>query len=599
LTTASRPDGRAISLGYDTGGRLATRSLITGGATTGTDTLGYDDAGRLSSLAASSGVTTTYTYEGALLSAETWSGPVSGRVNRSYDTSLRLASQSVDGSDGVSFNYDADGLLIEAGALAIVRDPQNGLPTGSTLGVVSTTAGYNGFGEVVTYAASASGVAFYSLSFTRDALGRVTQKAETIGGTTDVYIYTYDATGQLTGVSKGGIAVESYGYDDNRNRTSATVAGVTVSGTYDLQDRLNQYGTIVYTYDGAGDLQTRTRGGQTTAFEYDQLGNLLGATLADATAVTYVVDGYNRRVGKKVNGVLVQGLIYGDRLRPVAELDGSGSVVSRFVYAGRGAAAFMVRGGVTYRIITDQVGSVRLVVDSGSGVVAQRIDYDSFGKVTQDTNPGFQPFGFAGGLYDADTGLVRFGARDYDAEPGRWTTKDPIGFAGGLNVQAYVENDPVNSRDPSGLLSPSQCGRIMEMLASEQEIGTDRTARKFSNTIGTDRMGVQFDNVPITTAAGTIDFDWWTDLTAFSFVNDAMVFPFFGVLTGPLGAGNLLTPVEYLVGNTTWGLLNGNLLNQFNMLEAETVGYIMLGFDTYAELFPPGVLAAEGCPCPQ
>jgi len=61
-------------------------------------------------------------------------------------------------------------------------------------------------------------------------------------------------------------------------------------------------------------------------------------------------------------------------------------------------------------------------------------------------------FGFAGGFYDPDTGLVRFGARDYDAEVGRWTTKDPILFRGGdTNLYAYAGNDPVNSTDPSGL----------------------------------------------------------------------------------------------------------------------------------------------------
>jgi len=66
--------------------------------------------------------------------------------------------------------------------------------------------------------------------------------------------------------------------------------------------------------------------------------------------------------------------------------------------------------------------------------------------------PGFQPFGFAGGLYDWDTGLVRFGARDYDAETGRWTSKDPIGFAGGeTNLYVYVGNDPVNFVDETGL----------------------------------------------------------------------------------------------------------------------------------------------------
>ena len=54
----------------------------------------------------------------------------------------------------------------------------------------------------------------------------------------------------------------------------------------------------------------------------------------------------------------------------------------------------MVQSGTTYRLITDQVGSVRLVVDTATGLIAERLDYDEFGRVLQDTNPGFQPFGF-------------------------------------------------------------------------------------------------------------------------------------------------------------------------------------------------------------
>ena len=112
----------------------------------------------------------------------------------------------------------------------------------------------------------------------------------------------------------------------------------------------------------------------------------------------------------------------------------------------------MIKGGVTYRIISDHLGSVRMVIDSASGAVAQRIDYDEFGNVTNDTNPGFQPFGFAGGIYDADTKLTRFGARDYDATTGRWTSKDPISFMGGdTNLFGYVLSDPLNRIDPLGL----------------------------------------------------------------------------------------------------------------------------------------------------
>ena len=75
------------------------------------------------------------------------------------------------------------------------------------------------------------------------------------------------------------------------------------------------------------------------------------------------------------------------------------------------------------------------------------------GSIISDTNPAIHiPFGFADGLHDRDTGLIRFGARDYDPTLGRWTAKDPIDFAGGdANLYGYVQNDPVNFIDLFGL----------------------------------------------------------------------------------------------------------------------------------------------------
>jgi len=107
---------------------------------------------------------------------------------------------------------------------------------------------------------------------------------------------------------------------------------------------------------------------------------------------------------------------------------------------------------VTSRILSDHLGSPWLVVDTTTGSIAQRIDYDEFGNVTLDTNPGFQPFGFAGGIYDIDTRFVRFGARDYLGGLGRWAVKDPTVFVSReINLYGYVVGDQVNLVDPFGL----------------------------------------------------------------------------------------------------------------------------------------------------
>ena len=175
-------------------------------------------------------------------------------------------------------------------------------------------------------------------------------------------------------------------------------------------------------------------------------------TLPTGVQIDYLVDASGRRIGKKVDETLVEGFLYAGGISPVAETDGSGTVTALFVYATKGNVPdYIVEAGATYRVFTDHLGSVRMVVDAQSGAVLQQIDYDAFGRITFDSNPGAQPFGFAGGLYDPQTGLVRFGARDFDPEVGRWTAKDPVGFAGGsAGLFEYCGNDPIDSVDRGG-----------------------------------------------------------------------------------------------------------------------------------------------------
>jgi RHS repeat-associated protein len=452
IETETRPDGKTVNLGYDAGGRLETITIARGQYL-----LAYDAiSGRLTGITAPGSETLSYTYDGYFPLGSTWTGTISGSVTRTFNNDFQVATESVNAAHTIAFVYDNDLLLVQAGELVLTRDSGHGLVTGTTIGNVADTTTYDSFSKPDHYNASYDGSNIFDVQYTYDKLDRITQMIETIGGSSTTTQYEYDPAGRLKKIWSDSILSAEYTYDDNGNRLSYADTGGTINGTYDNQDRLLQYGGATYGYTANGELLTNTVGGQTTTYGYDELGNLIGVTLPDSTQIEYIVDGQNRRIGKKVGGVLVQGFLYSDQINPVAELDGAGSVVSRFVYGIKGnIPEYMEKNGSRYRIVSDHLDNPRLVVKIDDGTVAQRMDFDEFGNVLLDTNPGFQPFGFAGGLYDSNTGLIRFGARDYDAETGRWMSKDPILFAGGsMNLYTYVGNDPVNHTDPSGLLGP-------------------------------------------------------------------------------------------------------------------------------------------------
>lgn len=115
---------------------------------------------------------------------------------------------------------------------------------------------------------------------------------------------------------------------------------------------------------------------------------------------------------------------------------------------------------VTFRIGCDQVGTVKALIDP-DGTVVKRLEYDSFGLPLLDTCPYFFfPLGFAGGLVDRHTGLVRFGFRDYDPRTGRFTAPDPLGDTGGdHDPYDYCVDDPVSAYDPTGLIQQGLAAR--------------------------------------------------------------------------------------------------------------------------------------------
>ena len=449
LTRITRPDGAAINFSYDGLGRIATMTTPDG-----TATYDYDPMkNHLNNITTADGQSLNFAYNGMLLTRTAWSGVVNDSVEFGYNNDFRVTSRTIHGSMTDAYSYDNDGLLTGAGNMTLSRNAQNGMLTGTALGNVADAYQYNQFGEMTGYTAGYAGTTIYDAHFQRDKLGRITEKTESVGGTTHGYHYTYNSAGYLTEVRTDGAVTGSYSYDANGNRTSYSGILGSASGTYDAQDRMLAYGGATYTYTANGELTSKTDASGTTHYTYDVLGNLRQVVLPDGKNIEYVIDGQNRRIGKKVNGALVRTYIWEDQLRIAAELDGAGNVISRFVYGTKvNVPEYVVKSGVTYRIITDHLGSPRMVVDANTGAVVQTIQYDEYGVLLADDNPGFMPFGFAGGLYDGETGLARFGARDYDAKTGRWTFKDPLKFQGpNYNLFLYAANDPINMIDPSGL----------------------------------------------------------------------------------------------------------------------------------------------------
>jgi RHS repeat-associated protein len=448
-STVSGPGDRSILIGYDAAGRPSRWQF---GA--GTITATFDPASGLPvELIAPGGVATTIGYAGQTPASLSWSGPITGSVQLALDPELRITRESIDGAGDLAYTYEAAGLLTGVGELTIARDPASGLPTKATLGAAVTTWEYDANTLPIRQTTTVNGSAVLDRRYGRDPLGRIASVTETAADRpAERTTYVYDDADRLVSVDADGQAPDRFTYDVAGNRVAMTGRTGDLTATYDDRDRLLTWGEVRFTYRPDGTLQARTQGASTTTYDFDDFGTLRGLTLADGRRIDYVVDGSGRRIGRTVDGRLVSGYLYRPDGLIAAELDGSGSVVARFGYDDAGHLVLLRRDGRQYVVVTDQLGSPLLVVDAADGSVADAIRYDAWGNVLSESTPGFLPLGFAGGLRDPDSGLVHFGARDYDPVTGRWTGPDPIRFAGGdPNLYRYVGGDPVNRVDPTGL----------------------------------------------------------------------------------------------------------------------------------------------------
>src|SRR5262249_6808508 len=150
--------------------------------------------------------------------------------------------------------------------------------------------------------ASVFKITYDDASSPRDPLGRVLARSITRGATITSVRYTYDDKGQLTQVIDGA-ATRNYAYDADGNRcqleNGETLEECFAQMVYDDQDRLMNARGVEYEYTARGTLRAKHDGTVTTTYKYDALGNLTNV-ISPAHDITYTIDGFGRRVAKKV-----------------------------------------------------------------------------------------------------------------------------------------------------------------------------------------------------------------------------------------------------------------------------------------------------------
>lgn len=448
LTGIHFPSGKEIRGTYSKG------NLVRIETPDGSTDIGYNACGTKMNALVRGGEELTRTHDGILLTSETSKGTMNQSVRYGYDSDFRVNTLAYAGGTA-HYAWDGDGLLTGAGDFTVSRNRENGLPESVSDGTWNLNRVFNGYGEVERETVVVNQKTVSDVAFTRDRTGRITEKSETAGGVIRRYAYAYDGLGRLVEVIRDGEVVETYRYDVTGTRVHEDNVLRGISGRvmrYSAEEHLLTAGDTAYRYDLDGFLLRKTDAAGDTDYYYTRLGELEKAAFHDGKTVAYLHDPLGRRIAKKVNGAVVEKYLWQGLTRLLAVYDGEDRLLQRFDYADGRMPAAMTMDGRTWYLCFDQAGTLRAVADDGGNVV-KRIDCDAFGNIIGDTNPSFWvPFGFAGGLHDRDTGLVRFGFRDYDPDTGRWTAKDPIGFAGGdVDLYGYVLNDPVNKIDPDGL----------------------------------------------------------------------------------------------------------------------------------------------------
>lgn len=419
----------------------------------GTTAWSYDAAGNvLAEKRTIAGVTKTISYAYNL----------DGSPNSITYPGGRVISYNVGNAERPISATDSNGSQYAAGA--------SYAPTGGLLGVIygKVTGGFGGITEADAYnsrleyasiqssstAGTALNLAFCNgtYSFAGGCSGPSTNNNGNVTGLTNSAdtgrseVAAYDPLSRIQSVQSEATSGpdcwgQSYGIDGFGNLTSVTLTQCTGQMLTVTANANNQLVSTGFAYDAAGNMTGD--GSYTYTFDAEN-------RITSANGVTYTYDGNGLRV-EKSNGTLYWRALTGDA---IAETDLSGNTKSEYVFfSGRRIARIDSLANVYY-YYADQVGTTRTITTS-SGTLCYDAEFTPYGQEMTHTNTCPQNYKFTGYERDAETGLDYAFARYYNPLLDRFMSADPLignlSDPQSLNRYAYVENNPQNYFDPSGM----------------------------------------------------------------------------------------------------------------------------------------------------